>query len=744
MKFTQKNINMNRGVALLSLLFALLFFAIFLRFFYIQATGTVHGEALVARAEKLYASKRTIDATRGEILDSKGKVLAEDKASYKLVAILDDQITTDPKHPQHVVDVEETAQLLAPLIEMKVSEVKKILSKDSYQVEFGSAGRDISQTLKEKIDKLELPGITFIRDTQRFYPNGVFASHLIGYAQKQEDIGETVGMMGLEKTLEKNLKEKDGYVKFEKDHYNWKLPNSHDEIVAPKNGNDVYLTIDQKIQTFLEDAMNQVVKEYSPEKIIGVVADPKTGKILAMGQRPSFNPNIRDITTYNNYVISEAFEPGSTMKIFTLAAAIEEGVYDGNATFQSGSYQVDGPDIYDHNRVGWGPITFNEGIQRSSNVAISIMADQLLGTDRLIQYFDKFGFMNKTGIDLPGEVDSYFNLKFHRDRITTAFGQASTVTPIQQIQAATAIANNGKMMRPYVIDKIVDTDKNKVIKDTEPKVVGQPISEKTSKEVLDILETVVSGEKGTGKAYQIEGYEVAGKTGTAQMYSEGKILSGNDDHIYSFLGMAPKDDPKLIVYVAVQQPKLEGKSATVPVSMIFNTVMKNSLQYMQIEPTEEVGSTKKSQSANDSSLLPSFIGMKSIEAKNQLNALGFTPIILGEGQNVTAQYPEAETPMIVNEKVMIQLSENVKMPDMSGWSKRDVMKIGKLLGLTVKSEGSGFVAKQSIKKDSVLKKGDVLSVTLNAEVKAQNSENDANTETTESTETTETPDTVEN
>jgi penicillin-binding protein 2B len=732
MKITQKNINMNRGAAVLSLLFALLFFTIFLRFFYIQATGTVHGEALVARAEKLYAGQRTIDATRGSILDSKEEVLAEDKASYKLVAILDDQITTDSKHPQHVVNVEETAQQLAPLIEMEVSEVKKILSKDSYQVEFGSAGRDISQTLKEKIEKLKLPGIMFTRDTQRFYPNGVFASHLLGYAQKQSDNGETVGMMGLEKTLEKNLQETDGYVKFEKDHYNWKLPNSDDEIVAPKNGNDVYLTIDQKIQTFLEDSMNQVVKEYSPEKIIGVVADPKTGKILAMGQRPSFNPNIRDITTYNDYVISEAFEQGSTMKIFTLAAAIEEGVYNGNATFQSGSYQVGPDEIRDHKRGGWGEITFNEGMQRSSNVAISIMVNDLLGTDRFYQYINQFGFTKKTGIDLASEVGGRVNYNYDFERIAFGFGQGSAVTPIQLVQAATAIANNGQMMKPYVVEKIVDIDKNKVVKETKPEVVGQPISEKTSKEVLDILETVVSGEHGTGKAYKIEGYEVAGKTGTAQIASPtGGYLKGNDNHFFSFVGMAPKDDPQLIVYVAVQQPKLEGKSGSVPVSMIFNTVMKNSLQYMQIDPTEGEESTKKSQSANDSSLLPSLIGMKTNEAENQLNALGFTPIILGEGQNVTAQYPEAETPMIINEKVIIQLSENVKMPDVSGWSKRDVMKIGKLLGLTIKSEGSGFVAKQSIEKDSVLKKGDILSVTLNAKVKEQSTKNNANTGTTE-------------
>uniref|UniRef100_UPI0037364431 penicillin-binding transpeptidase domain-containing protein n=1 Tax=Metabacillus halosaccharovorans TaxID=930124 RepID=UPI0037364431 len=716
MKLTQKNKNMNRGAAFLALIFGVLFFTIFIRFFYIQSTGSVHGQALAAKAEELYESQRTIEAKRGSILDRKGEVIAEDKSSYKLVAILDDKITTDPDNPQHVVDVQETAEKIAPLIDMEVNEVEEILSKDLYQVEFGSAGRDISHTLKEKIEELELPGITFNRDTQRFYPNGLFASHLIGYAQNQEDTGETVGMMGLEKTLEKYLHEEDGYIKFEKDQYNWKLPNSDDEIVAPKNGNNVYLTIDQKIQTFLEDSMNQVVEEYSPEKIIAVVADPKTGKILAMAQRPSFDPNTRDITSYYNDVISYPFEPGSTMKIFTLASAIEEGVYNGNATFQSGSYAVGPSVVRDHKRGGWGVITFNEGVQKSSNVGFSILAKDALGTDRFYQYLDKFGFTKKTGIDLPNEAESKMNFNYEIDKVSTAFGQASAFTPIQLVQAATAIGNNGKMMKPYVIEKIVDQDTDEIVKENSPKVVSQPISEKTAKETLDILETVVSSEGGTGKPYRIDGYEVAGKTGTAQIPNpNGKgYMTGHDNYIFSFLGMAPKEDPELVVYVAVQQPDLKGKAGSVPVSMIFNTVMKNSLQYLQIEPTEEVNTNNQSQTTSDGIELPDTVDLGPTDAVNQLKESGLEPIILGSGKKVISQYPTAGTAMMSNEKILIQTSENVKIPDLNGWSKRDVMKLGNLLGLSIKTEGSGYVTKQSVKKGTVLKKGDVLTITLSS------------------------------
>ncbi|MGG3800257.1 penicillin-binding protein [Metabacillus fastidiosus] len=702
-----KNKNINRGAAILSLIFAVLFFIVFTRFFYIQATGEVHGEALVERAEKMYSRTKTLEAYRGKILDRNGEAIAEDTSSYKFIAILDKKLKGE-----HVVNPEETAEKLAPLIGMKEEEVERILKKDAKQVEFGANGRDISQTLKQKIDDLQLQGITFIRDKKRFYPNGTFASHLIGYAQKDIDTGETIGMFGIEKSLEKYLQEKDGYLRYESDQKGWKLPNGKEEIVAPKNGDNVYLTIDQKIQTFLEDSMNEVAKQYKPEKVIAVVADPKTGQILAMGQRPSFDPNKRNINYYYNDVVSYPFEPGSTMKIFTLAAAIEEGVYNGNAFFSSGSYMASkrAPLIKDHNKSGWGSISFNEGVQRSSNVAFSIIGKELLGTDRLYEYFSKFGFDKKTGIDLPNEAKTVLNSNTEFDKVISAFGQATAVTPIQQIQAATAIANGGKMMKPYVIDKIVDIDKEKIVEQHKPEVAGQPISKKTSEKVLDILETVVSGEHGTGKPFQIEGYDVAGKTGTAQI-ADGPngYLRGNDNHVFSFLGMAPKEDPQLIVYVGIQQPKLNGQAGSTPVSMIFNTVMKNSLQYLQIKPTEK---DKKANKVETGETLPLLREKTLKEASEIVKEKNFNIVVLGDGDKIIDQFPEAKTSIIANEKVLIQTSEKVKMPDIIGWSKRDVMKLANLLELELESNGHGFVTKQTIKKGSVIKKGDKLVIQL--------------------------------
>lgn len=711
----KKSRQMNRGAAILSVIFAMLFFVLFGRFFYIQATGKVDGQVLAVKAKEKYEKKRTIEAERGKIFDRKGNVLAEDTSTYTLIAVLDEKMTTDPDHPNHVVDPEETARKLAPIIGMKAEEMERILKKDRFQVEFGEKGRNISFSKKQEIEKLGLPGIGFIRDKKRFYPNGTFASYVIGYAQKNDKTGQTEGKLGIEKSLNDYLQEKDGYVIYESDQSGYQLPNSDEKIVAPKNGANVYLTIDQKIQTFLEDALNEAEKQYQPSKMIGIVADPKTGKILALSQRPSFDPNKRDITNFYNDAISYRYEPGSTMKVFTLAAAINEGVYNGNEQYRSGIYKVKGASpIYDHNHHGWGTITFNEAVQRSSNVGFAILANEKLGLDRFYQYLHKFGFFKKTGVDLPNEVNSKINYKWERDKISTAFGQASAVTPIQLIQAATAVANEGKMMKPYIIDKIVDSQTNKVLKETEPTVAGQPITKETSKKVLDLLETVITSEHGTGKPFQIPGYQIAGKTGTAQIAGkDGRYLTGRENYMFSFLGMAPKEDPELVVYIAVQQPNLkETETGAAPVSMIFKAVMKNSLEYLRIEPNME-NHEKELKTETDIGLpLPDYRGKNADEAVKELKANKMEAVKIGSGKTIVSQSPIPSTNMIAGEKVILLTDGVVKMPNISGWSLRDCLKLSSMMNLQLSVEGNGYVVSQSIKTGKELRKGDSLTIKL--------------------------------
>jgi penicillin-binding protein 2B len=705
---------MNFGAAGLFVLFGLLFFILLLRYFSIQFTGEVGSQPLAAKAQQKYSRTGNLEAVRGVIYDKNGEVVSEDTTSYTLIAILDKKMTTNSKKPNHVTDPEKTARELAKFIEMEESKIYSILTRDQFQVEFGKAGRDISHQTKKEIEALKLPGITFKRDSKRFYPNGIFASHLVGYADRIDEKDGTynyVGKMGIEQTLNKELTGKDGKINYESDLWGYLLPNGEQKVTPAENGNDVYLTIDKKIQTFLEDAMNKVVEEYNPKKIIAIVADPKTGEILAMGQRPSFHPKTKEgiDNSWHNEAIESSFEPGSTMKIFTLAAAIEENKFNPNELFQSGSYRVTSKDkpIHDHNRSGWGTISYLEGVQRSSNVAFAKLANEKLGFEKFREYLTKFGLDRPTGIDLPNETSGKIQFTWPIEKATTAYGQGTAITPIQQIQAATAIANKGKMMKPHVVDKIVNHDTGKVIRDTTPEVVGTPISAETAKEVLDILETVVTNEEtGTGNRYQIDGYSVAGKTGTASIPDpNGGYLGGQEDYIFSFLGMAPADNPKLIVYVAVQQPEIEHYSmGSIPVSMVFNPVMKNSLQYLNIQPSQqEKASTTK---------LGEFEGQVVTETIKKLEEQELEVVVLGKGTKVTGQLPAAGTNVLEGEKIILQTDGELNVPDFSGWSLRDVMKVAKISGVKLNSTGSGYVVKQSLKEGALLRKGDFLIVDL--------------------------------
>jgi penicillin-binding protein 2B len=706
---------MNVGAAGLFVLFSLLFFVLMIRYFSIQITGEVGGQPLVAKAQQKYNREGVITASRGVIYDRNGDVIAEDTASYKLIAILDKRMSKNSKKPLHVVNPDKTAKVLAKYIKMSEEDIySRLIKKGRFQVEFGKAGMDLNSETKKKIEALKLPGLNFIRDSKRYYPNGIFASHLVGYADKKEQKDgsyKTVGKMGIEQTLDSELTGKDGKLEYESDLWGYILPNKKPKITPAKNGDSVYLTIDDKIQTFLEDAMNNVVKEYKPKKIIAIVANPKTGEILAMGQRPSFDPETRDgiEDSWHNEAIENSFEPGSTMKIFTLAAAVQENAFNPNETYMSGTYKVTpkSQTIHDWKNSGWGAITYLEGLQRSSNVGFAKLANEKLGFDKLREYLTKFGFDKPTGIDLPNEASGKILFQYPIEKATTAFGQGTAITPIQQIQAATAVANNGKMMKMHVIDKIVDQDTGKVIVKKEPEVTGTPISAETAKKVRDYLETVITSDKGTGHThYQIDGYSVAGKTGTAQIPGpDGKYLKGEQNYVFSFLGMAPKDDPKLIVYVAVQQPQIEHYTeGAKPVSEIFNPVMKNSLQYLNIQPTTVEKPTSEK--------LPSLTGQDVADTVKSLKGKGYQPIVIGKGSKITGQLPEAGTTILEGEKIILQTDGEIIAPDMTGWSLRDVNKVSSLAQIRLNLKGTGYVVKQSIKPGTVLKSGDYLIVDL--------------------------------
>ncbi|OOE12028.1 penicillin-binding protein [Fictibacillus arsenicus] len=705
MKLKRKNV----GAGILMFLFTVLFFVLTSKFFLVASSQSAEGVDLIEYGQRKWMKSDVLDAKRGTMFDRNGEVVAQDIPSYSVIAIL------DKNYPNHIKDPEEAAGKLAKVLDTDKENLVELLSKEGrFQVEIPS-GRKVSYRKKEQIEDLKIPGIDFLRESRRYYPNQTFASHVIGYTGNGGK-GVQAGLMGLEKSLNNYLQEKDGKITFLGDAFSRAIPANKESVEKPKHGQDVYLTIDEKIQLYLDEAMQEAAKEYEPEKITGIVADPKTGRILAMSNYPAFNPNEKDIKNYTNFAVSYPFEPGSTMKIFTLAAAIEEGKYNGNEQFQSGSYKLPniGRPIYDHNRKGWGTITYNEGVQNSSNVAFSKLVREKLGYEKFRSYISKFGLDQKTNIDLPNEKNGSILYNYEIEKVTTAFGQGSTITPIQQIQAATAIANGGKMMQPYVIDKIMNPETKKVVLDNEPKVKGKPISEGTSKQVRDILETVVT--EGTGKPYMIDGYSVAGKTGTAQIPGkDGKYISGWGENVFSFIGMAPKDDPKLLVYVAVERPKVEfPEMGSTPTANIFTSVMKSSLQYLNIQPEAKEKQNKSKMKKTYGKELDDYTGKSAKEAKSELEKLGMQVSVIGSGDEVIKQEPYEGAYVIKGERVILRTSGDAKMPDLTNWSYMDILRLSKLIGLKETITGSGFAVKQNVKAGSPVKAGDFLVVQLEA------------------------------
>ncbi|HLR74632.1 MAG TPA: penicillin-binding transpeptidase domain-containing protein [Virgibacillus sp.] len=731
----EKNKTTHLMTGVLMVGFVCMFLILTGRFLYIQVTGEVNDVSLEEWAKEKRSSSYILDAERGTIFDNNGVTLAYDRRTYRMYAIVDETFTINSKDPKHVVDIEKTAQALAPIIEVEESYIRDRLASGiddgRVQVEFGVAGRQLSIQTKEEIDALDLPGINFFEESIRYYPNGLFASHILGFARKEEseeddedERSENItGVIGIEKELDEVLRGESGYISYQRDYYKKKLLDPNEVIKQPVNGDNVYLTIDQKVQILLEDVMSEVEDEYNPERITAMVMNAKTGAIIAMSNRPSFNPNDpKDVQNWYNDLISTPFEPGSTVKMFTWAAAIDAGVYDGEEIYQSGKYQVNPAveSVNDHNHGrGWGKISFDEGFRRSSNVAASKLVWDKLGPDKYLEYLQAFDFDKKTNIDLPGEVTGHLLYNWPIEKLTTSFGQGTTLTPIQQMKAATAIANDGKMLQPYVVQKVIDSDTDEVIMEHDKTVVSEPISKEAANQVLDLLGTVVNSKDGTGKPYRLDAYSVAGKTGTAQMPDpNGGYLSGRENNIFSFLGMAPQDDPQLMMYVSVTQPTLaEDEVGSDPVSFIFKNVMENSLHYLNIEPDKETIDPV------DLIEIPKLKDAQPKAIQETLEAEGLDVTVVGSGKKIVTANVNTGDQVLDHQRIIL-VTDQPEMPNIIGWSIREVYQLADLLELKLETIGNGYVMTQNIKKGTPLKKNDYLGVELELPNEKNNDEDD--------------------
>ena len=692
------------GAVLLVSFFGLLFFILVLRYSYLMISGQAAGEDLAYRASEKYLRQTVAQPERGKIYDRNGKVLAEDTDSYKLVAILDKKMSKDSDKPRHVKDKGKTAKELSKILKMDEKDVlKRLKTKNAFQVEFGQKGKDLTYKQKTDIEKLKLPGITFETEKKRFYPNGNFASHLIGLADKDQETNKLTGVYGAEKVFDSYLKGKTGKNSYKQDIWGMLVPNSEDNIEA-KNGDDVHLTLDSNIQVFVENALDKMVDRYEPEDLFAVVMDAKSGEILGYSQRPTFNPDTKEDfgKKWANDLYQNTYEPGSTFKTYGLAAAIEEGKFEPNKKFKTGHREIDGFKIYDWNDDGWGNIPMTTGFTYSANTLMMKLQD-LVGADKAKTYYEKFGFGKKTGSLFDSEAPGNIAFDNELQRKTSSFGQSTTVTPIQMLQAETAILNQGNMLQPYYVQSTKET-----IKEGKKKVVGNPISKDTAQKTMTELDKVVNSKDSNATNYKIDGYRVAGKTGTAQVPDTkgGGYVDGANPYFVSFMGYAPAKDPEVVVYAGMSLAKKRDLEAyEYGVSRGFNPIMENTLKYLDVEESE--GKEK-----NDSSKVPDVVNMETKKATDIVKGKKLEPVVIGNGEKIIKQLPLKDKSVQDKERVLLVTDGELTMPNTEKWTKRDILKLQEATGIKAETEGSGYVKEQSVDENQKIKSGTEVKFTL--------------------------------
>lgn len=663
---------------------AFLFVAIIIKLSYVSMSSSIDGINLHEFANNRNTKTETIYAKRGNIFDKDGNTLAQNVNSYTLIAYLEEKRTTDPSNPMHVVDKEKTAKMLHDELGLDYDKALKTLNQEGkYQVEFAGA-KDISETQKNKIESLDMPGIDFIPGQKRNYNMGAFASYIVGYAKMND--GNIKGELGIESYFDEELSGIDGSTTYQTDAYGYTLPSA--EVITTKaiDGDDIYLTIDQNIQMFAETLTHDLDSDYDMEWMIFTVMDAKTGAIVASSTVPNFDPNKLDITSYMNPLVSYEYEPGSTMKIFSFASSIEEGIYNGNETYESGKKKIGKDTVSDWNKNGWGNITFDKGFVYSSNVAASILGERLQ-KDKLTDYYKKLGFSKKTGIELANEVSGKVNIRYDIELANAAFGQGITVTPIQMMQALSALTNDGVILKPYIVDKIIDCDGNTVYEGKREEI-AKVYSKETMDYIKNLMYRVVYDNDSIATSFRPSKTKMIGKTGTAQIASPtGGYLTGDTNYIRSFAGIFPDDEPRYIVYIAAQQM---NTSSSKPLGDALTKAVDDIVAYLGIENKTDKMQEKIVE-------LNNYMSSEVIKVVDELKKKQLKVYTLGTGKYVINQYPLKGSKVVLGSKVFIVSNKNdFVMEDMTGWSLNEAMTYANLLKIKLDVKGYGYVKKQSI------------------------------------------------
>ncbi|TMN23490.1 stage V sporulation protein D [Lentibacillus cibarius] len=602
------------------------------------------GDELMKLADESWSRDITFEPERGKILDRHGEVLAENVSAPSVIVV-----------PRQIKNPQKTAAEMADILDMSEKKAYQYVTRDAVYTRVHPEGRKISEEQEKAFQTLNLDGVYLAKDSKRHYPFGDYLSHVLGFAGIDNQ-----GLMGLELNYNDKLNGKEGSLSFYSDAKGRKLEQIADEYKPPEDGLNLKTTIDSKVQTIMERELDLAESKYNPDNALAIAVDPDNGGVLGMATRPNFNPeNYQQVDPdiYNrNLPIWKTYEPGSTFKIITLASALEESVVDlkEDEYNDDGAISVGGTQLHCWKSGGHGNQTYLEVVQNSCNPGFVTLGEKL-GKERLFSYIKEFGFGQKTGIDLRGEGKG---ILFDEEDVgpvelgTTSFGQGVSVTPIQQVMAVAAAVNGGKLYEPRIAKEWIDPQTGDTVEKIQPNLKENVLSQSTSKEVRQALESVVA--KGTGRSAYVDGYRIGGKTGTAQKVGpDGNYLANN--YILSFIGFAPADDPEIVVYVAIDNPKGTAQFGGVVTAPVVGTIIHDSLQVMGVEPRE--GGLEKEYTWPDKPKVevPDLIGKTKKELSGYLTNLSVETS--GSGKYIVNQAPSPGTKIEQGKKIRIYLSD---------------------------------------------------------------------------------------
>lgn len=730
----------------MSILAIFLFFVFLINFAIIIGTDQKFGVNLSKGAEVVHQKTVTVAARRGTIYDRNGVPIAEDATTYNVYAIIDKSYKSATGKILYVEEsqYDKVAEIFNQYLELDKDYVKTQLSqKNLKQVSFGAQGNGITYSnmnaMREAFEAAGIEGIDFTTSPNRSYSNGVFASQFIGLAQLQEDKegNKTLkGTSGMEQALDRILAGQNGIVTYEKDRNGNVVPGSEKVSVQAEDGKDVYTTLSADLQTYLETRMNAFQEKVKGKFVNATLVSAKTGEILATSQRPTYNAdtkeglNEKNLGNWNTMLYQGQYEPGSTMKVMTLASAIDNGSFNPNDTYDSREYKVMDATIRDWDvNMGiseGGTLTFAQGFTYSSNVGMTIL-EQKMGNDKWLDYLSKFkfglptrfGMGNETYGSLPG--DNYVTIAM------SSFGQGIGVTQVQMLRAFSSVANDGVMVEPKFINAIHDPKTNTARK-TATEIIGNPVSEKAAQTTRDYMVQVGTDPyKGTlnvggEPVIQVAGQNVAVKSGTAQIASENGYLEGENDYIYSVVAMTPAENPEFIMYVTVQQP--EEKFQPIFWQEVVNPVLEEAVALKDsLNLTTEATPALETVTEETSYKMPSVEKLtKQLGLKHQISPGGLAdelrrnlvqPIVLGTGGKIKKVSVKEGKNLKANQQVLILSDDLESLPDMYGWTKANVERFAKWQGIEVTFKGEGSkVVKQSEKTNTSLKNLKKITITM--------------------------------